>query len=691
MISYNRLYFEKDGRPWYPVMGEYQYARSDCRYWADGLAKMKAAGVDVVSSYAFWIYHEEIKGRYNFRGNNNLRRFVREIKDAGMFFCLRIGPWVHAEARNGGFPDWIYGQPYKLRSNDPGYMADVEAYFKELYKQCEGYMYKDGGPIFAVQVENEYSQWGAQGPDIGDKHIDALIELLKKIGFDVPVYMATGWGEAATGGAIPVWGSYCEAPWERDDKELPPMDGYLFSLNPNDANIGSDTGRKEMDADVSKSRYPYATVELGAGIQVTKVRRPIVRGEDNGALAVCRIGSGASVLGYYVFHGGMHPTGALSGMQEYRREGALEAGFCCDLPETDYDFQAAIGQYGRMHEGAFELKLWNYFIKNFGETLCTMPAYLGEDNAAVPDDFARLRYAVRRKGESGFVFFNNFVRHYDLAERRLENFTVETESGRAVFPDFTLKNGQYCIFPFNMPIGRAVLKTATATPLCVLNGKDYVFWTETGEAEYDVDGVFDGKLITLSKRDALRCFKFTCDGEERIFLTNGELFETERGIELCCTEEPYLKIYPRPQRAPEGFAETFPDGIFSVYRKGGERKRAEAKFRLIKSCDEYADYEIDVLYGGETENVFLSMDYGGDRAELYIDGERVTDHFYTGRPFEAGLKNYGFPKRLHLKVYPMRADDFVYVEKKPAFEGGRAMYLERVTAETEVRSVVYRR
>lgn len=62
MITYNSQYFEMDGEPWFPVMGEYPYSRSDCRDWKEDLAKMKALGVDIVSSYCCWIHHEEAKG-----------------------------------------------------------------------------------------------------------------------------------------------------------------------------------------------------------------------------------------------------------------------------------------------------------------------------------------------------------------------------------------------------------------------------------------------------------------------------------------------------------------------------------------------------------------------------------------------------------------------------------------------------
>ena len=73
-ITYNEKHFMKDGKPWFPVMGEFEYSRCDNRFWKDGILKMKALGCDVVQSYVIWLHHEEIEGKYNFRGNNNLRK-----------------------------------------------------------------------------------------------------------------------------------------------------------------------------------------------------------------------------------------------------------------------------------------------------------------------------------------------------------------------------------------------------------------------------------------------------------------------------------------------------------------------------------------------------------------------------------------------------------------------------------------
>ena len=55
-------YLTRDGRPWLPVMGEFHFSRYPCRYWKEELEKMKAGGVEIVSTYLFWNHHEERPG-----------------------------------------------------------------------------------------------------------------------------------------------------------------------------------------------------------------------------------------------------------------------------------------------------------------------------------------------------------------------------------------------------------------------------------------------------------------------------------------------------------------------------------------------------------------------------------------------------------------------------------------------------
>ena len=88
-----------NGKPWTPVMGEFHFVRYPENEWREELLKMKAGGVDIVSTYVFWIHHEEIEGQFDWSGSRNLRRFIQTCQEAGLKAFVRCGPWDHGEVR----------------------------------------------------------------------------------------------------------------------------------------------------------------------------------------------------------------------------------------------------------------------------------------------------------------------------------------------------------------------------------------------------------------------------------------------------------------------------------------------------------------------------------------------------------------------------------------------------------------
>ena len=108
-IRINNLYLEEGGVAKVPVMGEFHYARMNPEYWKDALLKMKASGVNIVSTYCLWSLHEEREGELSWEGHLNLRRFIELCKEVGLKVHLRVGPYCNAEIRNGGLPDWLVG------------------------------------------------------------------------------------------------------------------------------------------------------------------------------------------------------------------------------------------------------------------------------------------------------------------------------------------------------------------------------------------------------------------------------------------------------------------------------------------------------------------------------------------------------------------------------------------------------
>ena len=143
-------YLLKDGKPWLPVSGELHYSRLRRELWDAELDKMKEGGIDIVSTYVFWIHHEEIEGEFTWEGNRNLGEFIDLCHEKGMEVALRIGPWSHGECRNGGHPDWLLKKcEGKVRCNAEPYMTYVKAYYEKIVEHLQGRR------LLSIQIENE--------------------------------------------------------------------------------------------------------------------------------------------------------------------------------------------------------------------------------------------------------------------------------------------------------------------------------------------------------------------------------------------------------------------------------------------------------------------------------------------------------------------------------------------------------
>ena len=576
----------------------------------------------------------------------------------------------------------MYESDYEPRKNDARYFADVERYFKEIYTQCKGYFASEGGPIFSIQVENEYRRYTAGSSEESNKHINTLIKMLREIGFDVPVYIGTAWGNSVTGEALPTWGEYAAQPWEQHPEELPANSAYLIGTNPNEVPVGEYKERPVAlgENELVRANVPYLTIEQGSGNQPTRLRRPIVTGEDNGAMVFCRLAQGLVGIGYYVFHGGINPVGALSTTQEYRDEEYMNTryGYFCDLAERNYDFQGAVSMYNRITENGRELKIWDTFANEFKEILCKADVTLGVGNATDPEDLTSPRYSVRKYGSSGFLFYNNYLRRKKMPAKEIKNFTFDADGEKITFPDTVIEYGEYMAYPFNIPFGSSVLKFATATPLCRLNEDTLILFNKEGRAEYEATG---GKVIVITKEDAKNAFKVKISGKEYLIITEAEIYPDGERLRFEYAKTPALKIYPQPDII-EGFECIGSCGEFALYEAEDERASVGVLYSEAERTEEYADYKVRVAYGEDMpEEAYLGIDFDADIAEIYIDGEKVNDMFYTGVPFEVSMRYHGFPKEFTVRLYPLEKSREIYLERTPRYDGDVASSLSGISVE----------
>ena len=275
------------------------------------------------------------------------------------------------------------------RRNDPLYISKVQLFYDQIGKQLRDELWKDGGPVIGVQVENEYFK---QGPDGGAAHISELKKLAIAVGLDVQLYTVTGWGNAEfpPKEVIPVFGVYPDAFWESSLQKLPANEGYSFSFRRDLGGITIDPDAKKSADERRLEQYPYFLAEAGGGMQVAYHRRPVISADDVAALFVTHVGAGANLYGYYLFHGESNPIGKLSTMNE---TAAVDGVY--DLPVITYDFQAPLGEFGQVRTSYRILKDFHMFLHDFGADIATAIPVAPAVSPTGFSDFTTPRYAAR--------------------------------------------------------------------------------------------------------------------------------------------------------------------------------------------------------------------------------------------------------------------------------------------------------
>ncbi|MDX3518419.1 beta-galactosidase [Streptomyces scabiei] len=467
-VEVTSRWLTRGGRPWFPVSGEFHFSRYPAGEWEEELLKLKAGGITAVAAYVIWIHHEETEGRVRFDGDRDLRRFAELCARHGLDLIPRIGPWVHAEVRGGGLPDWVLARTDAPRTDDPAYLGPVRAWFAAIAGQLRGLDRAHGGPVVAIQIENElYDRPG---------HLLTLKRTAQAAGLSAPLWTSTAWGgvRLPPGELLPLYGGYPDAFWTEADGGWPDTcrKHFFFTHERDEEGIGADlrpTREHGRDGAEQAGRFPWATCELGGGMAVAYHRRPRVDAADVGALALTKIGSGSVWQGYYMFHGGTNPPGERTTLQE-----SHATGYPNDLPVLTYDFQAPLGEYGQYRASYDELRLQHLLLADFGPLLAPMASVLPELQPTGQDDRDTLRWAVRGDDRSGFLFVNNHQPHEPLPDHPETTFTVEFPDGpegALSLPSrpVTIPRGACFCWPLRLDIAGLRLEWATAQPVCTVD------------------------------------------------------------------------------------------------------------------------------------------------------------------------------------------------------------------------------
>ncbi|KAK6255228.1 hypothetical protein SCA6_016533 [Theobroma cacao] len=171
-VTYDHRALIIDGKRRMLISAGIHYPRATPQMWPDLIAKSKEGGADVIESYTFWNGHEPVRGQYTFEGRFDLVKFVKLVGDSGLYFLLRIGPYVCAEWNFGGFPVWLRDVPgIEFRTDNEPFKREMQRFVTKIVDLLreEKLFSWQGGPIILLQIENEYGNmersYGQKGKD----------------------------------------------------------------------------------------------------------------------------------------------------------------------------------------------------------------------------------------------------------------------------------------------------------------------------------------------------------------------------------------------------------------------------------------------------------------------------------------------------------------------------------------------
>ena len=299
--------FVYNGEPTRLLSGALHYFRVVPEYWEDRLLKLVACGLNAVETYVPWNLHEPEEGRFDFTGLADLEGFIRLAGSLGLHVIVRPSPYICAEWEFGGLPAWLLADDsLRLRCYDPVYLAKVEAYYDELLPRLAPLLCTNGGPVIALQIENEYGSYG------NDKaYLNAIRNMMVKRGMDVLLFTSDGPEDSMLQGGT--------------------VDGVLATVN---------FGSRADEAFAKLRRYqpegPLMVMEFWDGWfdhwMEPHANRPAA---DVAAVTEDILAAGASV-NFYMFHGGTS-FGYMSGANHIKQY---------EPTVNSYDYDALLSESG---------------------------------------------------------------------------------------------------------------------------------------------------------------------------------------------------------------------------------------------------------------------------------------------------------------------------------------------------------
>ena len=155
--------------------GEIHYFRIRRDVWDKHLEAAREAGLTTVSTYVPWAWHESQEGIFDFDGascpERDLKGWLERCQNKGLTCIVKPGPFILAETRGAGLPDWFLDQhrnEVKMRNREgeivpgdgvsllnPKYQEKVTRWYDAVMPFIREREITAGGPIIMLQICNE--------------------------------------------------------------------------------------------------------------------------------------------------------------------------------------------------------------------------------------------------------------------------------------------------------------------------------------------------------------------------------------------------------------------------------------------------------------------------------------------------------------------------------------------------------
>lgn len=184
-FRYDDRSFLIDGKRVWLHDGEIHYYRFPKAEWRRVLTVAKAAGLNCVSTYVAWNYHEIEEGVWDFTGDRDFGAFLDMAAELGLYVMVRSGPYICGEWSGGGIPAWLLTKKNMWqRADDEVFMPYAEKWLRKLMEIVVPRQVTRGGTVVAVQNDNEYhGGWDRATSD----YIKKVYRIYRDAGVDVAI------------------------------------------------------------------------------------------------------------------------------------------------------------------------------------------------------------------------------------------------------------------------------------------------------------------------------------------------------------------------------------------------------------------------------------------------------------------------------------------------------------------------